>query len=120
VFAERPLAAILSSPTVRCVRTVEPLARQRGLEVRTVEWLPPDTPASVARAAVRSQPGPAVLCSHREVIPDLVRGLADEGMPLEGPPAWKKGSTWAIERDEGFPSRGRYVPPPRDRASRED
>jgi phosphohistidine phosphatase SixA/8-oxo-dGTP pyrophosphatase MutT (NUDIX family) len=120
VFAERPLAAILSSPTVRCVRTVEPLARQRGLEVRTVEWLAPDTPASVARAAVRSQPGPAVLCSHREVIPDLVRGLADEGMPLEGPPAWKKGSTWAIERDEGFPSRGRYVPPPRDRASRED
>ena len=119
-FADRPVAAILSSPTVRCVRTVEPLARQRGLGVRTVEWLAADTPAPVARAAVLSLPGPAALCSHREVIPDLVRGLAADGMPLEGPAAWKKGSTWAIERDEGFPSRGRYLPPPRDRVPRED
>jgi 8-oxo-dGTP pyrophosphatase MutT (NUDIX family)/phosphohistidine phosphatase SixA len=117
-FADRPIAEVLSSPTVRCVRTVEPLARRHGLRVRTVDWLRPDVPAPVATAEVLATPGPAVLCSHREVIPSLVRGFADEGMKIEGSVAWRKGSTWAIEREAGFPSSGRYVPPPRDRAPR--
>jgi 8-oxo-dGTP diphosphatase len=118
-FADRPVVDVLSSPTVRCVRTVEPLARRRGLEVRTVDWLRPGTATAVTRAEALSLPGPAVLSSHREVIPDLVRGFAEDGMSVDGPLTWKKGSTWAIERDAGFPSQGRYVPPPRDRAPRE-
>jgi 8-oxo-(d)GTP phosphatase len=117
-FDDRPLVDVLSSPTLRCVRTVEPLARRHGLPVRTVDWLLPGTPAAVTRAEALALPGPSVLASHREVIPDLVRGFAEEGMSLDGPVAWKKGSTWAIERDAGFPSAGRYRPPPRDRAPR--
>jgi phosphohistidine phosphatase SixA/8-oxo-dGTP pyrophosphatase MutT (NUDIX family) len=117
-FADRRVARILSSPTERCVRTVEPLARRLGLEVHTVDWLGVGARPSATREAVRALPGPAVLCSHREVIPELVRGFADEGMPLDGPSAWKKGSTWVIERETGMPSRGRYVSPPRDRAPR--
>src|SRR5918992_2526917 len=31
----RPLTSIVSSPALRCVQTVEPLARRRGLQVRT-------------------------------------------------------------------------------------
>lgn len=118
-FAEARVAQILSSPTARCIRTVQPLARTLGLEVHTVDWLGVGARSSVIAASVRALPGPAVLCSHREVIPTLVRGFADEGMAIDGPDAWKKGSTWVIERATGTPSRARYVPPPRDRAPRD-
>ena len=119
-FAERPLVAVLSSPSVRCVQTVEPLARLHDLEVRSVDWLREGTPASVARGEVLGLAGPAVVCSHGDVIAELVRSFADDGMPIDGPVTWKKGSTWIVDRDEGFPSRLRYEPPPRDRAPRVD
>jgi 8-oxo-(d)GTP phosphatase len=119
-FAERPLVAVLSSPSVRCVQTVEPLARLQDLEVRSVDWLKEGTPASVARAEALGLAGPAVVCSHGDVIAELVRSFADDGMPIDGPVTWKKGSTWIVDRDEGFPSRLRYEPPPRDRAPRTD
>jgi phosphohistidine phosphatase SixA/8-oxo-dGTP pyrophosphatase MutT (NUDIX family) len=115
-FRDRPVAEVLSSPSLRCVQTVEPLARLHGLDVRAVDWLAEGTPVSVARSAIVDLPGPAVLCSHGDVIPELVLGLANEGIELDGPVAWKKASIWILERDEGFPSLLRYVPPPRDRA----
>jgi 8-oxo-dGTP pyrophosphatase MutT (NUDIX family)/broad specificity phosphatase PhoE len=118
-YAERPLVAVLSSPSARCVQTVEPLARSHGLQVRTVDWLAEGAAASTTRAEALRLPGPAVLCSHGDVIPALVRGVADEGAAVDGPLAWKKGSTWVLERDAGFPSRVRYLPPPRDRAARD-
>jgi 8-oxo-dGTP diphosphatase len=115
-FRDRPVAVVLSSPSLRCVRTVEPLARLHGLDVRAVDWLAEGTPVSVARRAIVDLSGPAVLSSHGDVIPELVLGLANEGIELDGPVAWKKASIWILERDEGFPSLLRYVPPPRDRA----
>src|SRR5436190_3051400 len=45
-YAEPPLVAVLSSSSVRCVQTVEPLARQHGLRVRTADWLAEGTAAS--------------------------------------------------------------------------
>ncbi len=65
---------------------------------------------------IRSLPGPAVLCTHGDVVPKVVLPLVEDGVPAEGPMVWKKGSIWVLERDVGFPSRLRYEPPPRDRA----
>ena len=115
-FTGRPLTAVLSSPTMRCVQTVEPLARERGLDVELVDWLSVGVPVSTVRERIGGSPGPAILCSHGEVIPDVVRGFEEAGAPVEGPLAWKKGSTWILERDDGFPTCARYEPPPRDRA----
>ena len=39
-----PIARILSSPTVRCLQTVEPLAQRRGLPIEPTQvlaWTPP-------------------------------------------------------------------------------
>jgi 8-oxo-(d)GTP phosphatase len=118
-FEDRPVARVLSSPTVRCVDTVEPIARRHGLRVETVAWLGVGASPDVTRAAVLGLGGPAVVCSHGEVIPHLVEALAEAGTPWEGPLVWRKGSTWVLERDDGFPSRLRYEPPPRDRAPRD-
>ena len=117
-FARRPLVAVVSSPTVRCVETVEPIARSHGLAVRTVDWLAVGAPTEVTREEILGLAGPAVVCSHGEVIPPVVRHVVDAGIPSEGPLSWKKGSTWVLERDAGFPSMARYEPPPRDRAPR--
>lgn len=117
-FADRPLASILSSPAVRCVQTVEPLARSLGLAIEQVEWLAVDAAVPTAREKIRGLPGPAVLSTHGELIPGVLERFAEAGAPVEGPFVWKKGSTWVLERGDGFPSRARYEPPPRDRVPR--
>jgi phosphohistidine phosphatase SixA/8-oxo-dGTP pyrophosphatase MutT (NUDIX family) len=115
-MAGRPVGRIVSSPSLRCVQTVEPLAADRALEIERVSWLGEGTPTRTALARVGAQPGPAVLCSHGDVIPAVVGALLDEGVPSQGPVAWKKGATWVVERPAGFPAAVWYEPPPRDRA----
>jgi 8-oxo-dGTP diphosphatase len=115
-FRGRPVDRILSSPVDRCVQTVEPLAKERGLKIEEVPWLFEGTDGSVVLETIRSLPGPAVLSMHGDVIPKVVLSLVEDGVPVDGPMVWKKGSTWVLERDVGFPSRLRYQPPPRDRA----
>jgi 8-oxo-dGTP diphosphatase len=116
VFRGRPVDRILSSPVDRCVQTVEPLAKERGVEIEAVPWLVEGTDGSIVLETIRSLPGPAVLCMHGDAIPKVVLSLVEDGVPVDGPMVWKKGSTWVLERDVGFPSRLHYQPPPRDRA----
>jgi 8-oxo-(d)GTP phosphatase len=118
-FADRPIAGVWSSPALRCVQTVEPLAAEHGLPVRTADWLVEGTPAGIVVDQTLRLDGPAILCSHGDVIPAIVHAAAADGATLDGPMVWKKGSTWILERDAGFPSHARYEPPPRDRAPRE-
>ena len=115
-FRGKAVDRILSSPVRRCVQTVEPLARDRGLDIKEVPWLFEGTDGPTLLETIRLLPGPAVLCTHGDAIPEVVRPLAEDGVPVEGPMVWKKGSTWVLDRDLGFPSRLRYEPPPRDRA----
>jgi 8-oxo-dGTP diphosphatase len=116
-MAGRAVARIVSSPSLRCVQTVEPLAADRGIKIERADWLAEGAPTRAALARVRSQPGPAVLSSHGDVIPAVVGALLEEGIPYEGPVAWKKGATWVVERPAGFPAALWYEPPPRDRAT---
>jgi hypothetical protein len=50
-----------------------------------------------------------VVCSHGDVIPALVMALADRGVEMRDPPAWKKGSVWVLEREAGLFTRVRYL-----------
>ena len=38
----------------------------------------------------------AALCSHGDIIPDMIQTLAREGMVITGPRGWAKGSTWQL------------------------
>jgi 8-oxo-dGTP diphosphatase len=116
-MAGRPVERIVSSPSLRCVQTMEPLAADRELEIERASWLGEGASTRTALARALAQPGPAVLCSHGDVIPAVVGALLDEGVPSEGPVAWKKGATWVVERPAGFPAAVWYEPPPRDRAT---
>jgi 8-oxo-(d)GTP phosphatase len=111
----RHLRHVLSSPAVRCVQTVEPLATELELGIEDVGDLGEGTPEERTMRVVRSVAGPSVACTHGDVVGGIVESVA-KAHPIEGGVAWKKGSTWILERDGGDVVRARYVPPPRDQA----
>ena len=105
-----PVAQILSSPSVRCVETVQPLAAQRGLAVQVTDFLSPSGALQSALDLVRTVPDHSVLCSHGELIPQVMEVLTRQGATLVGPADWRKGSTWVLERDAGRVVRTYAVP----------
>jgi 8-oxo-dGTP diphosphatase len=111
---EGSMARIISSPYLRCVQTVEPLAEARGLRIETNEALAEGAPVEGALelglAAAKS--GPAVLCTHGDVMAFALEELLAAGAALAGPLELKKGSTWILDVQAGRYVRGRYVPPP--------
>jgi 8-oxo-dGTP diphosphatase len=110
--------AILSSPYLRCLQTVEPLATKRGLSVDEDEDLVPNA-ALKAVALVRrvSQPGSRnrlVLCTHGEVIGDVLATLTrEDDLRLGHRSPGLKGCVWEIEFRKGKATTARYIPPGR-------
>jgi 8-oxo-dGTP diphosphatase len=112
-FEGLEIVRIVSSPLVRCVQTVEPLARARGLDVETAEELAEG--ADVARTVeyVRSlDERPTVLCGHGREIEALIEAIEADGARVEGRRGLAKGSVWVLERRDGHIESARYLPPP--------
>jgi len=107
-----PVDRILSSPTLRCYQTVEPLARDRMLRIETVPAL-----GVVANHAellalfwdleLRN----SVLCTHGEGIDLLLTRLIADVLLVEDALDWPKGSTWLLERINRRQVRGHYLAP---------
>lgn len=93
---------VVSSPYRRCTQTVEPLAKQLALDVVTEQRLGEGTPVDVAwEVLARHAERHAVLCSHGDVIPDLVRRLQLRGMQVPGKSGCAKGSAWVLRHWDG-------------------
>jgi 8-oxo-dGTP diphosphatase len=111
LLRDAAVTRVLSSPYVRCVQTVEPLAAALGLtvelDVRLAEGAGPD-----AALGLIAEAGGAALSSHADVIAAVVLTAAEQGARLEPGPHWDKGSTWALEVSRGRVVSGRYLPPP--------
>jgi 8-oxo-dGTP diphosphatase len=111
-LAEWPIKRILSSPYVRCIETVQPLATKLGLPVETTPLLVEGLDSRPAIELLASVPDHTVLCSHGDLIPTVIEALERRGMAIEGEPDWRKGATWVIERDGDEFMRASAVPPP--------
>jgi phosphohistidine phosphatase SixA len=113
LLAGYPLDRILTSPYVRCVQSVEPLAAARGLEVEEEDLLAEGAPLDLVQRLLHQLAGDhAVLCSHGDVIGAIVTDLAHGGVDLGPcPPRWPKASTWVLDGDPLAP-RANYLPPP--------
>ena len=108
------IVRVVSSPTVRCVDTVGPVAAAGGLEVAEVEELAEGNGAA-ATAVVQSlvdEEGDVVLCTHGDVIGEVLQALDKDGARLGSEDRCQKGSTWVIGRDGKGRLEGRYIPPP--------
>lgn len=108
----RPDSVIVSSPYVRCVQTLEPLAALAGRDVAPDERLAESMPFEPMLDLVVHSPAGSVLCSHGDMIPEVVAALQRRGCEIEGEAHWEKGSTWTIVRREGRAVRAHAAPPP--------
>ena len=105
---------IVSSPALRCAQTVQPLAEQRGLVVRTDVALSVDADLERAVALLLDSSGAnVVMCTHGELIRPLLGRLLEFGAPLSDELIWPKGSVWALEAVDGTITRATYLPPRR-------
>jgi broad specificity phosphatase PhoE len=117
------LARLVSSPSMRCRQTVEPLAVHRQLEVEVDERLAPDVdPAELDAWLDRWVANPAgedvLLCTHGETLAALLSrwtasgrlNLGQPGQPIEKNATAKSGG-WVLTPDGGQ-LLGRYLPPP--------
>jgi 8-oxo-dGTP diphosphatase len=91
---------ILSSPLVRCIQTVQPLADALGVVVEPHPALAEGADTDESWALLESLAGDeeAVLCSHGDVIPPLLERLERRGIPVVGSEQGvAKGSVWTVE-----------------------
>jgi broad specificity phosphatase PhoE len=106
------ITRVLSSPYVRCRQTVEPLAEARGVPVEPSDALRegaslPDSLRLVEKVAGEN----AVLCTHGDVLGNLLLHFAELGVDLQSDRI-EKGSVWALELDDGEVRSATYHPPP--------
>jgi broad specificity phosphatase PhoE len=113
---DAPIEHVVTSPFVRCRQTVEPLAERRRLPVDLADEL---TEGALIGDAFRLIDkfayalANAVLCTHGDVLGNVLDHLARRGVPLGEPVKLEKGCTWVLEVDNGEIVSGRYVPAPK-------
>jgi 8-oxo-dGTP diphosphatase len=99
-LAMRRPTVLLSSPYVRCVQTLEPLADELGLDVQLDKRLAEGGEFEAVLDLFASVPDATVMCSHGDVIPETIAALVRRGCRITTPPDWRKASIWRIERDD--------------------
>jgi 8-oxo-dGTP diphosphatase len=108
------IRSLWSSPYVRCVDTLAPLGRAIGLDVIAEQRLTEGTPFEAILELLRDVGDGAVLCSHGDVITDLIEALARRGTELLTPPDWRKATIWVLDTpaDDGAVATATVEPPP--------
>lgn len=112
-LAKHDVNVLVSSPLVRCVQTLEPLAHRLREPVHTDDRLAEGSHFQAVLELCAALPDGAVLCSHGDVIPDVIQALQRRGCELTTEPDWRKASTWALTRDgDGQFTAAAAWPPP--------
>ena len=106
------VTSLWSSPYVRCVETLEPLADLVGLPIRTDERLTEGARFEDTLQLLEESGDGAVLCTHGDVLEEVAAALARRGTRIVGKPDWRKGTIWVLERDGDSFDTARPEPPP--------
>lgn len=113
-LADLPVDRIVSSPYERCTETVAPLADARALQVEVDDRLAPKATFEEVRALLDELVDQDVaLCSHGEVIGELVERLEELGVRAPRRREWRKGSTWVLRTKAGRLHKASYREPRR-------
>jgi 8-oxo-dGTP diphosphatase len=107
------VSTLVSSPFVRCVQTLEPLARAANVAMITDDCLGEGRHFDKVLLLMSTLPDGSVICSHGDVIPETIAALQRRGCTPMTPPHWGKASVWVVDRNPG----GEFVtatawPPP--------
>jgi broad specificity phosphatase PhoE len=113
LFKPLKISAIYSSPYLRCVQTVERLARDREVEIQEAPAL---AEGRGLRGAFEFMSDPklddVVLSTHGDLVWELVEDLVRRRVIKPGDGGYEKCSTWVVEVADGKPVRARYLPAP--------
>jgi len=111
----RPMrtSAIYSSPYLRCVQTVEPLARSLKLAVMQAPELAEGRGVrGLYRFFDDRTLDSTVLCTHGDLVWELVEDLTNRRVLSAFREQFEKGSTWVVDVEDGEPVGARYIPAP--------
>jgi 8-oxo-dGTP diphosphatase len=107
------ITAVYSSPFVRCVQTVEPLALARGFEVKQSAALAEGMGLKGAMQLISDDKlDQAVLGCHGDLSWELVEELVKHRVVKAGEGGYDKASTWVVDFDGDTPVKARYIPAP--------
>ena len=103
---------IMSSPYVRCRQTVDPVAQRLRLPVELSDALAEGAPVSeTVRLIDKVIMATTVLCTHGDIVDNLLDYLRDHGVPLDDHRD-EKGSIWVLETNDTEVTAGHYIPAP--------
>lgn len=103
---------LVSSPFLRCMQTLEDLSELMGLPVLADDRLAEDKDITAVIQMLEQAPEGAVMCSHGDMIPAIIRTLENRGMTVTSTPDWRKAAVWVIERNGAtFTSAAAWPPP---------
>jgi phosphohistidine phosphatase SixA len=105
---------LVSSPAVRCIETLDALARELDLPIEATDRLAEGADGARALELVLSlsRCEPIVSCTHGDVLFDLVRAVAASGVTIEGPFAAPVAGTWTLDVVDGRVAAAQFVERP--------
>ena len=108
-----PITAVYSSPFLRCVQTVGPLARAHKLPVKQTSQLA-EGHGLAGAMQVMGHPklDHAVLSTHGDIVWELVEVLVNQRVIKPGTGGFDKGSTWVVDVEDGAFTRARFISAP--------
>lgn len=113
-LANEPFVQMMSSPFVRCVQTISPLADAHGLSVELRDDLAEGQPTGYLEKAILEAEGagPTAICVHGDAMRALLAGLIERGIARRVRQGFKKGTTWVFEVRDGAIVSATHVPAP--------
>jgi 8-oxo-dGTP diphosphatase len=113
IFANFDISAVYSSPYLRCMQTVEPVARAHRLKVQPEPGLAEGRGLEAAyRLFGDDKLDEVVLCTHGDIMWELVEDLTKRKVLPAFREDLDKGSTWVVQVKGGVPVKARYIPAP--------
>ena len=94
------VCGLYSSPYVRCMQTLQPLADRLGREIEIDQRLSEDEPFEPMLEMLAELADGAVQSSHGDMIPATISALERRGMEIRTPPDWRKASVWVLKRNK--------------------
>jgi phosphohistidine phosphatase SixA len=113
-LGDEPIARLVSSPFVRCIQTLEPLAIALELAIETTDELAEGGDGERAAELLLSlaRTDSIACCTHADVLFEIVDLVARSGVSPDGPAAAHVASTWVFEVEDGRFVRARFVDQP--------
>ena len=111
-LAAKGATSLHPSPYVRCMQTLEPLAKRLGVAVEADRRRFEGGPFEPVLDMLGEVETGAGLCSHGDIIPEVIQALARRGMEVQTKADWRKGSIWVLKRKGDRITKGRVWPPP--------